>query len=327
MPPPDSYHGNPHETPDNYGDHQYIPRGGNPHDLDNPRLRELREHHYYDKSPRHESSGSRSPLRQYAYDEYSHRGNSGGYSPRNSRDESSRRSESPYGAYHDNPHNKNERYHGATRREMEKYGDQSAFDYPRRRRSLDYEPYESKRSHEDSSYLDRSYESVRSDRLSRDEYYHEYYRDRHRDGSSERLDGGFKPIHPNDYRDSYRSHTPSSGSGRSSPSGYGNYPPHDQGYYGHYGSHYPGYPPDPYGYYQGHYGHMGYPYYPYPPYPYDPYYQHYGAYGHGGTYPSGEASYQDQQQAEDQPEEHALDKEQKGRDIFYCYFYLLFLLI
>lgn len=326
------YHGNPHgleqdpsrehhelgheyKLGNSHHDYQESRQSEQYKDYDNPRVRELRDDQYYDRSHRQDYSRSKSPLRQSDYkagDEYSNIDrDSGGYSPRNSRDEGYSRGEG-YGANQDSPRqSRDERYHGATRREIEKYGDHSDFDYPKRNRSQDYSNYDTRRSQEDLSYLDRSYESVRSERLPRDEYYHDYYRDRRRDSSGDRLDSNFKPIH-HDYRDPYSSHTPSSGSGRSSPASYGNhgnYPAHDQGYYGHYPP-YPGY--DPYGYYQGHYGHMQYPYYHYPPYPYD-YYHQYGAYGPGqeGAYPSGEAGYQEQ--TPEQTEESGVDKEQQGR--------------
>ena len=298
---------NPHELMDS---HDFGPHRDE--HINNPRVRELRD--------RHNLSGSKSPTRQSddrSREEQSYRGDyhdygGGGFSPRHNPDESYRRGDMSHESYHDHSPRRacDDRYE-RDQREIER--PQDRYDYPRRGRSRrdDYEYYETRRSREDLSYLDRSYDSSRLERSSREELESYNLRDRRRDSSSER-GGGFKPIHDNyDYRDPYRSHTPSSGSGRSSPTGYGY---HDHRYYGQY--QYPGYHQQQYGYYPGHYGMQ--PYYYYPPdttYPYYDYYHQYGAYGsgHGSAYSNGDGSYPaDNQQSQDQTGGPALAKDQQG---------------
>lgn len=306
----------------------------------NPRVRELRE-----ESP---SRVSQRQSEHLSYQDYTHKHDdrdlycehySGSHVLRTSREDFQDRSLRGNEHYDDFRHNTSREYdnhHGPheyddrvdrdyrytrDRRDAEGYKNNDYYDHYKRGqpKADDYDYYSSRRSREDHSYLDRSFDSQydrgrpeRSSREELDSYRNDYYKD-----SSDR--DIFKPIndtHYGEYKEPYRSNTPSSGSGRSTPAGYSY---SQDPYYGYQQQqpHYPGYEQH-YGYYPGPYG-MPYHYPPPGYYPgYGPYYDYYHQYatfgsGHGSQYSSGEGSYPDNQVNEgQQAEESALEKDQEG---------------
>jgi hypothetical protein len=223
-----------------------------------------------------------------------------------------------YNSEYDDRRDRDYRY-STDRRDPERFRNSGSYDHFKRGRTRmdDHEYHGTSRSHEDLSYLDRSYEGHydpgRPERSSREEL--ESYNTRNNYMRDNNGREGFKPItdpHYPEYREPYRSNTPSSSSGHSSPTAY-NY--HHDPYYGYHPQHpYPGYDHH-YGHYQGPYGapYHGYPGY-YPGYgPYYDYYNQYGQFGsgQGGQYSSGEGGFQDNQ-ANEPHEEPVIEKDQQG---------------